>query len=90
MLTRIYGTAWESKEQLKVGKGASRHSPRGRRRGRVSDSLSHCRLSPQEYQRVLEEAKKRDHRTVGKRLDLFSIQEVRRPCLRVLSPGLAC
>lgn len=47
MLTRIYGTAWESKEQLK------------------------------EYQRVMEEAKKRDHRALGKKLDLFSIQEVR-------------
>lgn len=30
----------------------------------------------QEYQRVMEEAKKRDHRTVGKKLDLFSIQDV--------------
>jgi threonyl-tRNA synthetase len=47
MLTRIYGTAWESKEQLR------------------------------EYQRVMEEAKKRDHRVLGKKLDLFSIQEVR-------------
>jgi len=45
MLTRIYGTAWESKEQLR------------------------------EYQRVMEEAKKRDHRVLGKKLDLFSIQE---------------
>lgn len=26
---------------------------------------------------MVEEAKKRDHRTVGKRLDLFSIQDVR-------------
>jgi threonyl-tRNA synthetase len=34
---------------------------------------------PQEYKRVVEEAKKRDHRTVGKRLDLFSIQDVRSP-----------
>jgi threonyl-tRNA synthetase len=44
-LQRIYGTAWESVEQLK------------------------------QYQHVVKEAKKRDHRTVGKRLDLFSIQE---------------
>jgi len=29
----------------------------------------------QQYKAVLEEAKKRDHRTLGKKLDLFSIQE---------------
>eukprot|EP00968_Pinguiococcus_pyrenoidosus_P015054 scaffold1384_cov256-Pinguiococcus_pyrenoidosus.AAC.7 len=45
MLQRIYGTAWESKEQLR------------------------------EHKRRLEEAKKRDHRVLGKKLDLFSIQE---------------
>ena len=28
-----------------------------------------------EYKRLMEEAKKRDHRTLGKKLDLFSIQE---------------
>jgi threonyl-tRNA synthetase len=33
----------------------------------------------QEYQRVMEEAKKRDHRVLGRRLDLFSIQEVSWP-----------
>jgi threonyl-tRNA synthetase len=42
MLQRIYGTVWESPEELK------------------------------EYLRVMEEAKKRDHRKLGKELDLFS------------------
>lgn len=42
MLQRIYGTAWESKDQLK------------------------------EYLWKLEEAKKRDHRKLGKELDLYS------------------
>ncbi len=41
MLTRIYGTAWESKEEL------------------------------DEYLKLLEEAKKRDHRILGRKLDLF-------------------
>lgn len=45
MLQRIYGTAWESKEQLK------------------------------QFKKRLEEAKRRDHRTVGGNLNLFSIQE---------------
>jgi threonyl-tRNA synthetase len=45
MLQRIYGTAWESKEQLV------------------------------EFQRRQEEAKKRDHRVLGKKLGLFSIQQ---------------
>ncbi|MCA6523363.1 MAG: threonine--tRNA ligase [Pseudanabaena sp. M051S1SP2A07QC] len=45
MLQRIYGTAWETPEQL------------------------------QTYQAMLEEAKRRDHRTIGKDLQLFSIQE---------------
>ncbi|MFN5750201.1 MAG: threonine--tRNA ligase [Pseudanabaena sp.] len=45
MLQRIYGTAWETPEQL------------------------------QAYQAMLEEAKRRDHRTIGKDLQLFSIQE---------------
>jgi len=45
MLQRIYGTAWESKEQLLA------------------------------YKAFKEEAARRDHRTLGKALDLFSIQE---------------
>ncbi|KAJ1625469.1 hypothetical protein T492DRAFT_1039453 [Pavlovales sp. CCMP2436] len=45
MLQRIYGTAWESKEQLV------------------------------EYQRRTAEAKRRDHRVLGKKLNLFSIQQ---------------
>ena len=45
MLQRIYGTAWETPEQLKA------------------------------YKLMLVEAKKRDHRVLGKKLDLFSIQE---------------
>jgi threonyl-tRNA synthetase len=42
-LTRIYGTAWETPEQL------------------------------QEYLNLLEEARKRDHRIIGERLGLFTI-----------------
>lgn len=45
MLQRIYGTAWETPEQLK------------------------------EYTRRKEEAKRRDHRMLGTKLDLFSIEE---------------
>lgn len=45
MLQRIYGTAWESRDQLKL------------------------------FKKRLEEAKRRDHRVVGSKLDLFSIQE---------------
>ncbi len=45
MLQRIYGTAWESPEQL------------------------------QAYLWRLEEAKRRDHRRLGRELDLFSIEE---------------
>lgn len=45
MLQRIYGTAWETKEQLT------------------------------EYLRRKAEAKKRDHRMLGSKLDLFSIEE---------------
>lgn len=45
MLQRIYGTAWETPEQL------------------------------QEYLRRREEAKRRDHRVIGERLGLFSIQQ---------------
>jgi threonyl-tRNA synthetase len=46
MLTRIYGTAWKSKEDL------------------------------DNYLRLLEEAKKRDHRKLGKELDLFTFSEL--------------
>eukprot|EP00276_Gloeochaete_wittrockiana_P007907 CAMPEP_0184664578 /NCGR_PEP_ID=MMETSP0308-20130426/53512_1 /TAXON_ID=38269 /ORGANISM="Gloeochaete witrockiana, Strain SAG 46.84" /LENGTH=582 /DNA_ID=CAMNT_0027108075 /DNA_START=421 /DNA_END=2169 /DNA_ORIENTATION=+ len=45
MLQRIYGTAWETPEQLKT------------------------------YQKMREEAKKRDHRKLGQELGLFSIQQ---------------
>ena len=45
MLQRIYGTAWNSKEDLK------------------------------NYLNMLEEAEKRDHRKIGKQLDLFHIQD---------------
>ncbi len=45
MLTRIYGTAWESKEDL------------------------------EKYLNMLEEAKKRDHRKLGKELGIFAIME---------------
>jgi threonyl-tRNA synthetase len=45
MLQRIYGTAWETFDQLKA------------------------------YKRRIEEAKRRDHRVLGKKLNLFSIQE---------------
>ena len=44
MLQRIYGTAWETPEQLST------------------------------YQVMVEEAKRRDHRKIGKELDLFSVQ----------------
>ncbi len=44
-LQRIYGTAWETPEQLKA------------------------------YKKLKEEAKRRDHRKIGKALDLFSIQD---------------
>lgn len=45
MLTRIYGTAWANKKELKA------------------------------YIQRIEEAKKRDHRVIGRRLDLFHTQE---------------
>lgn len=45
MLQRIYGTAWNSKDELKA------------------------------YLEMLEEAAKRDHRKLGRELDLFSISE---------------
>lgn len=44
MLQRVYGTAWENKDQL------------------------------EEYVRLQAEAKRRDHRLIGKTLNLFSIQ----------------
>lgn len=44
-MQRIYGTAWETPEQLEI------------------------------HKRQLEEARRRDHRAIGKRLNLFSIQE---------------
>lgn len=44
MLQRIYGTAWETPEQLQL------------------------------FRQQQEEAKRRDHRTLGQQLDLFSIQ----------------
>ena len=53
MLQRIYGTAWETKEQLA------------------------------EYLWRREEAARRDHRKLGRDLDLFSVQEVG-------GPGLVC
>jgi threonyl-tRNA synthetase len=46
MLTRIYGTAWHNKAELK------------------------------DYLRRLEEAKKRDHRRLGKDLELFTVNEI--------------
>ncbi|CAN0212312.1 unnamed protein product, partial [Chrysoparadoxa australica] len=45
MLTRIYGTAWANKKDLKA------------------------------YLERIEEAKKRDHRAIGRRLDYFHLQE---------------
>lgn len=45
MLTRVYGTAFETKEELKA------------------------------YLTLIEEAKKRDHRILGKKLDLFSFHD---------------
>jgi threonyl-tRNA synthetase len=59
MLTRIYGTAFESKEELK------------------------------KYLNNLEEAKKRDHRKIGKDLDLFSIDEQVGPGLILWHPKLS-
>ena len=45
MLTRIYGTAWQTQDQLKA------------------------------YLHMLEEAEKRDHRRLGREMDLFHFQE---------------
>jgi threonyl-tRNA synthetase len=36
---------------------------------------THVQTHTQEHKRLMEEAKKRDHRMLGKKLDLFSLQE---------------
>lgn len=56
MLTRIYGTAFETKEELDA------------------------------YLTMLEEAKKRDHRKLGKELDLFTFSELVGPGLPLWTP----
>ena len=56
MLTRIYGTAFSYKKELR------------------------------EYLRKIEEAKKRDHRKIGKELDLFSVSETVGPGLVLWHP----
>jgi len=56
MLQRIYGTAWESSEEL------------------------------EQYLWKLEEAKKRDHRRLGKELDLYSVSEAVGPGLILWHP----
>lgn len=56
MLQRIYGTAWESAEEL------------------------------QDYLKRMEEAQKRDHRRLGKELDLFSISDEVGPGLILWHP----
>lgn len=57
MLQRIYGTAWETSEEL------------------------------EQYLWRLEEAKKRDHRRLGKELDLFSFSEAVGPGLMLWHPN---
>jgi len=57
MLQRIYGTAWENKEQLK------------------------------EYLQQLEEAKKRDHRKLGKELEIFIFDDEVGPGLPLWLPN---
>ncbi len=57
MLQRIYGTAWESREQLK------------------------------EYLHMLEEAKKRDHRKLGKQLEIYTFDEEVGPGLPLWLPN---
>ena len=59
MLTRIYGTAFDSKEEL------------------------------EKYLNNIEEAKKRDHRKIGKELDLFSIDNYVGPGLILWHPKLS-
>lgn len=56
MLTRIYGTCFPTKEELK------------------------------DYLHMLEEAKKRDHRKLGKELDLFTFSELVGPGLPLWTP----
>ena len=56
MLTRIYGTAWPTKQEL------------------------------DDYLKMLEEAKKRDHRKLGKELDLFVFSELVGPGLALWTP----
>ena len=56
MLTRIYGTAFSDKKELR------------------------------EYLQKIEEAKKRDHRKIGKELDLFSVSETVGPGLVLWHP----
>ena len=51
LVQRIYGTAWETPEQL------------------------------QAYIKLKEEAAKRDHRRLGRELDLFSLQETAGGCV---------
>lgn len=57
MLTRIYGIAFDTKEELN------------------------------EYEKQLEEAKKRDHRKLGKELDLFTFSELVGPGLPLFTPN---
>ncbi len=57
MLQRIYGTAWETREQLK------------------------------EYLHMLEEAKKRDHRKLGKQLEIYTFDEEVGPGLPLWLPN---
>ena len=59
MLTRIYGTAFSDKKELR------------------------------EYLQKIEEAKKRDHRKIGKELDLFSVSETVGPGLVLWHPRRA-
>lgn len=57
MLTRIYGLAFETKEELEA------------------------------YEKQLEEAKARDHRKLGKELDLFTFSELVGPGLPLFTPN---
>jgi threonyl-tRNA synthetase len=57
MLTRIYGLAFDSKEELEA------------------------------YEQQMEEAKKRDHRKIGKELDLFTFSELVGPGLPLFTPN---
>ncbi|MEA2112893.1 MAG: threonine--tRNA ligase [Patescibacteria group bacterium] len=59
MLTRIYGVAFETEEEL------------------------------EKYLKILEEARKRDHRKIGKEMDLFSISEKVGPGLILWHPKLS-